>query len=631
MIDLYWLPKIDDWRARLHRLAVSGEEGWDEAVALANFQLTFEQVGQVDATIRRVLAGPPKVHADEPIRLALLGSSTMRHLHAAIRLAGLRRRVRIDIYENDYGQYLRELADPTSGLYRFKPTVVLLALDAWHLAGDVSAGSSIEAVETRFSETCDRIRACWQKAREALSSRVVHQLALPLCPQLVGSNEHRLVGSRSAFLVRLNAELRRMADEEGADVLALDAQATRDGFASWHDLRLWHSAKMEVAPGAAQMFGELLLRVIDAGRGRSRKALVLDLDDTIWGGSVGNDGVEGLALGQGSALGEAFVRFQEFARELSRRGVILAVCSKNDECDALAPFHNHPEMALQRSDIASFVANWSDKPSNLRAIANELNIGIDSLVFVDNDVHERNLVRHELPMVAVPEISDEPAEYAQTLADAGYFEAVVITEEDRARQDHYRSREQHAQLRASSVNIEQYLRDLRMRLTWRRFDRLGLGRTVQLINKSNQFTLTARRYTEAAVLGLMSDERVFGVQLRLVDRFSNNGIIGIVIGKLMTGGDVLIDTWLMSCRVAGRQIEPATLNLVAMLAKALGARQLIGEYIPSGRNRMVEDHYGKLGFEPLEEKGGVVRYTLDLTSFVNRETVVELMEEDSDH
>ena len=215
--------------------------------------------------------------------------------------------------------------------------------------------------------------------------------------------------------------------------------------------------------------------------------------------------MEGIVLGQGSPLGEAYAAFQDYARELTRRGVILAVCSKNDEANALEPFDSHPEMVLRRGDIASFVANWSDKAGNIRAIAEELNIGLDSLVFIDDNPFERNLVRQELPMVAVPEVSDDPTYYPLAIADAGYFEGLSVTDEDRERTGQYQGNKARDALKASATDLPAYLRGLEMQLVWKRFDRVGLQRIVQLINKSNQFNLTTRRYTEEEVLAVMAD------------------------------------------------------------------------------------------------------------------------------
>ncbi|HWD57463.1 MAG TPA: HAD-IIIC family phosphatase [Stellaceae bacterium] len=635
MVALYWLPEIARWRERLRALGEAGDGVWDEAVALAGARLDAVATNALDTMRRRVLPEPPRTLSDKPVRLAVLGSSTLAHLLPAIRVAGLRRRLWVETYENDYGQYWQELADPGSALYRFKPTAILLALDARHLAAGIGAAASAAEIEAALDAASERIRACWRLARDNFACAVIHQLALPVHAPLVGGNEHRLAGSRAQFVARLNARLRAMADTEGVDLLALDARAARDGIAAWHNPELWHRAKQDVSPAAAPMYGELVMRLVGAHRGRSYKALVLDLDNTIWGGVVGDDGVEGLVLGQGSALGEAFVEFQDYARELSRRGVILAACSKNDEANALEPFDRHPEMVLRRGDIASFVANWADKPSNIRAIAQELNIGLDALVFVDDNPFERDLVRRELPMVAVPEISDDPTSYPQTLADAGYFEAVAITEEDRARSGQYQSNRERDALKASATDLGSYLRGLEMRLTWRRFDRVGLSRIVQLINKTNQFNLTTRRYSEGDVLAVMADKDAFGVQLRLIDRFGDNGIIAIVIGRLDAdsdrGADLVIDTWLMSCRVLGRQVEPTTLNLVAALGAGLGARRLVGEYIPTAKNGMVKNHYTKLGFTPCGEgPDGATGHVLDLAGFRPRDTFVTVEEEEGE-
>jgi FkbH-like protein len=352
---------------------------------------------------------------------------------------------------------------------------------------------------------------------------------------------------------------------------------------------------------------------------------VLDLDNTVWGGVVGDDGLEGIVIGQGSAAGEAFVAFQEFARELSRRGVILAVCSKNDEANALEPFEEHPEMVLKRADISCFVANWSDKASNIRQIAQEINIGIDSLVFIDDNPFERNLVRQELPMVAVPEVGEDPTGFIAAIADAGYFEGLSVTEEDRERTSQYQGNKAREALKASTTDLESYLRGLEMQLVWKPFDRIGLPRIVQLINKSNQFNLTTRRYTEEDVLAVMDDPTTFGLQLRLLDRFGDNGIIAIIIGRLRDSHDLEIDTWLMSCRVLGRQVEPTTLNLIAHESSKLGARRLVGEYIPTKKNGMVKHHYQKLGFTLMQttDNGGS-RSMLDLNSFTPIPTFIHV-------
>jgi len=625
--DLHWLPAKDDWRQQLKAVPADPSTAWDKAIALANARLNFVLTNALDETVRRTLPQGPEALPTKRVRLAVLGSSTLTHLLPAIRVAGLRRGIWIDTYENDYGQYLQELSDSDSELHAFKPTAVLIALDAYHLTAGVTAAMDAEGAAAALEEMKWRVRETWQLAREAFRCPIIQQAVLPVHLSVLGNNEHRLPGSRGHFVTRLNEAIRAMADEHGVDVLSVDERAARDGIAKWHDTGLWHRSKQEVTPAAGPMYGDLVGRWLAAKQGRSFKCLVMDLDNTLWGGVIGDDGLEGIQLGQGSPLGEAYVAFQDYARELSRRGIILAVCSKNDEANAVEPFEKHPDMVLKRGDIASFVANWSNKADNIRTIAAELNIGIDSLVFIDDNPFERNLVRQELPMVAVPEVSDDPTGYPIALADAGYFEGLAVTDEDRERTSQYQGNKARDALKASVTDLPAYLRGLEMQLIWKRFDKIGLQRITQLINKSNQFNLTTKRYTEEDVIAVMADPDAFGLQLRLTDRFGDNGIIAIIIGRLQPDGDLYIDTWLMSCRVLGRQVEPTTLNLIAQEARKLGARRLVGEYIPTKKNGMVKDHYARLGFTVMEtDAAGGNRNIQDLASFTPAETFIHVVE-----
>jgi FkbH-like protein len=626
--QLRWLPERADWRAALRALLKSEHECWPGAVALANSRIDFVRTNSLDEAVRRTYASePPADIGTKPIRLAILGSSTLAHLHPGIRVAGLRRNIWISTYENEYGQYLQELLDTSSALHAFKPNAVLFAFDARHMTQGLHASLSEADAASVFNESVALLKQCWQAARQHFNCPVMQQTFLDVFPNLMGSNEYRLPGSRARLIAALNAELRHLADAENVDLVAVDDAAGRDGIQAWHDPALWHRSKQEITPAMSPAYGELVARLIAARQGRSAKCLVLDLDNTLWGGVIGDDGMDGIVIGQGSPLGEGFVAVQDYAKELARRGVILAVSSKNDEANALEPFEKHPDMVLRRNDIAAFHANWNDKASNIKAIAAELNIGLDSLVFLDDNPFERNLVREELPMVAVPEVEDDPATVPQLLADAGYFESLGVTDEDRERTAQYQENRAREQLRTTATDMGAYLRGLDMRMVWKRFDSVGQQRIVQLINKTNQFNLTTRRHTDQDVAGIMADPKSFGLQIRLLDRFGDNGIIAIVIGRMLAPEDVTIDTWLMSCRVLGRQVEPTTLNLVAEMARGLGAKRLIGQYIPSKKNGMVRDHYAKLGFEVVSstEDGGSVA-VLDLQHFTPAPTFIHVTE-----
>jgi FkbH-like protein len=301
----------------------------------------------------------------------------------------------------------------------------------------------------------------------------------------------------------------------------------------------------------------------------ARKCLVLDLDNTLWGGVVGDDGMHGLVLGQGDAVGEAFLAVQRAAGWLHSRGVLLAVCSKNDDAVARAAFRDHPDMLLRLEDIAVFQANWHDKATNLRAIATALSIGPAALVLLDDNPAERALVRSELPEVAVPELPADPAGYPAVLLAAGYFEALGFTTEDRARAGHYRADAQRAALATSCVDMDAYLQSLEMTIHFAPFDVVGRARIAQLTNRSNQFNLTTRRRDEAALSALESRADAFTLQIRLADRFGDNGMIGVVICTA-AGTDWVIDTWLMSCRVLNRRVEEAVLDVLATSGVHIG-------------------------------------------------------------
>jgi FkbH-like protein len=616
MSELFWLPQVPQWHQSCHAAAGAGQTSWAELVALANARIDFVQTNRLDRLLARSFGNqPPPELPTRPVRLAVFGSSTVDHLLPGLKVGALRHNMWLKAYTPAYAQYLAELTDDTSALHKFKPDVVLCAFDTQHAIAGASPDLGTEAADAIVQHALHRLRALWRLTRERLRASVIQQTFLVLSQPLIGNNEHRLPGSAHRLTALLNARLRETADEEGVDILALDEQSANDGISSWHDPVLWLQAKQYVSVSAGPHYGELVARLIAARQGASRKCLVLDLDNTLWGGTMGDDGPEGIVLGPGSAQGEAYVDFQRYVSVLARRGVIVAICSKNDEAAALALFDSHPEMILKREEVACFSVNWNDKAGNLRDIARRLNIGVDTLVFVDDSAFERNLIRRELPMVAVPELPDDPAHYPACIARGGYFEAVSITREDAARTQFYQSNFAREAALAAVTDMNGYLRSLSMELRWSPFDRMSLQRVVQLINKTNQFNLTTRRYTEDDVISIMGDERSLTLQLRLLDEFGDNGIIAVVVGLPMEGGRTMrLDTWLMSCRVLGRKVEEATLNVLASEAIRLGAATLIGEYRPTPRNVIVRDHYQKLGFRALADSD-MSRWELPLPDF----------------
>ena len=618
MIELNWLPVDHDWNDHLALAIEEKDEGlrWHRLVSCARSRIDFTRTAKLDRVLQKQFAAGPPAAAGRPVRLALLGSSTLKHLVPGMRVGALRHGLWLEVIEGEYGQYRQELLNDDSPLDKSSLDIVLLALDANHVVS--GAGGSVDVA-------IENMAACWESAKTRFGAVVIQQTLLATFPRLMGNNEQQDPTSPAAMLDVINAKLRASADKHGVLLLAVDSYAAAHGVREWCDPVLWHHSKQEVHPRASHYYGELVGRLLGAVRGRSSKCLVLDLDNTLWGGVIGDDGLEGIKLGQGSTTGEAFVATQQYALQLERRGVILAVCSKNDEANARLPFEKHPDMVLRLKDIACFVANWQDKAANLRYIAKTLNIGLDALVFVDDNPFERNLVRQELPEVQVPELTEDPAFYVETIADAGYFESLAITAEDRERSSQYQANTEREKLLGSTTDMGAYLNGLAMKLDVRTFDSIGLARIVQLINKTNQFNLTTRRYTESEVRAIMVDPNAAAYQFRLTDRFGDNGMIAVLIGMLQDGS-VLMDTWLMSCRVLGRQVEEACLNVMVDASRRLGATTLKGEYIPTAKNAMVGDLYQRLGFT-LESSGseGSTFWTLALNDYEQKTIAMDVL------
>ena len=404
--------------------------------------------------------------------------------------------------------------------------------------------------------------------------------------RLFGSFDVRQPGTAVWLAARFNQRLREEILQPGASLVDIESLATQVGLANWYDRAQYMTARLPFAAEYVPLYAEHVLRVIAAIRGRGRKVLVLDLDNTLWGGVIGDDGMEGIRLGQGDPVGEAFLDVQRAALALKRRGVLLAVCSKNDEAVALEAIRAHPEMLLRESDFSAFEINWADKVTNLEVLAERLSLGLESFVFLDDNPFERDQVRKSVPQVLVPELPSDPAAYARVLMTGGFFEAVTFSAEDRVRVEHYAANRRRETLAAQSRDLSEFLRSLRMEAVFTTGGKLGWARFTQLINKSNQFNLTTRRYTESEIMAMVADPATLTMQVRLTDQFGDNGMISALICKPQEG-DWIIDTWVMSCRVLGREVEQAVLNRLADEAQAAGIRRLIGIYRPTERNKLV--------------------------------------------
>jgi FkbH-like protein len=605
--SLTWLkPAPGDFRARLKAACQSSDPG-GALRGLCSHALGSDKLQAVGRAVRQMREASATL---QPFKLGLIGNGTLDYVQAAIEGTGPRFGFAIRCVRGKYDQVLQEALSPCSAVNAARADAVVLVVDYRGLplqcelgreeAADHAAGRAFAYIE----QACEGLR------RHSGAVPIVQTLAPP--PEtLFGALDRIVPGSPFDLVQRLNRKL--AATFTGAEGILLDVArlAETAGTANWFDPVLWNLAKVPFALDWLPLYAEHLCRLLAAIKGKSRRCLILDLDNTLWGGVVGDDGLDGITLAQGDAVGEGFLSLQRYALALRERGIALAVSSKNEDAVARRVFREHPEMLIREDHVAVFQANWEDKATNIASIAAELSLGLDAMVFVDDNPVERERVRQALPAVAVPELPDDPALYARTLAAAGYFEAIAFSEEDRKRAGFYQGNTRRAALLAQADGLEAYLQSLDMLIDFRPFDAVNRARIAQLINKSNQFNLTTRRYTEAEVAAFEADSKVFTLQVRLTDVFGDNGMISVVICRPDSSACWEVDTWLMSCRVLGRKVEDMVLKEIVQEARARGVGEIVGIYRPTERNGMVRDHYGKLGFKAVSVAGdGDTRWSL---------------------
>jgi FkbH-like protein len=596
MTDLPWLPRLAvDFRSRLQSIEPDAESDWGPTLR----SLATQFLGPNDATaIARKLnqmRGRRPSPSLSTFRLGLVSNATTDFVKPLLEASALRYGVSLEITTSDFGQAMQEAMDPKSDINRSKPDAVLLAIDHRGLPFRSSGNSKWPVWDHRAAIA---ELSAMREAFRAHGGTTCLVQTLPAPPDLLlGSLDAGTAGTLRAEISRFNSLLIPDVAESGDVLVDVDWLAQCVGLPNWYDDRYWYLARLPFAQRALPLYADFVARLLAAIRGKSRKCLVLDLDNTLWGGVIGDDGIEGIALDQGDPRGEAFRAIQVAAADLRRRGVVLAVCSKNDEAVAREAFRSHPGMLLKEDDIAVFMVNWDDKATNLERIAEHLDLGLDSMVLLDDNPVERAQVREALPEVAVPELGDDPSLYARLLFAAGYFESVGFTADDLARAEQYKGNADRSRLRQATRNLDEFLRSLDMQIDFAPFSAMTRKRVTQLINKTNQFNVTTPRYTENQVMAFEESREHRTLQVSVRDRFGDNGIIGVVICTIRPT-EWEIDTLVMSCRVLNRKVEEAICNRIVRDAQRAGAKRVVGRFVPTARNGIVKDLFPRLGFEP---------------------------------
>lgn len=562
---------------------------------------------------KRVMKALPGIQNLRPLRIAVLGNGTLNFFADALRLWLVLEGFRPEIYLSAYGSFRQEILNPQSALYAFEPEVVwLFATERDIHLSRVTLGADASTCEAAVTSVVEEWRSWWQKLRANRPVSIIQNNFEAPAIRLFGQFDAAVPWSGSGMIQRINIALAERAVEGNVALFDLNNAASIFGLLRWHEERHWHQSKQPFAPDAFGLVAFQGARFVGAMKGTAKKCIVLDLDNTLWGGIIGDDGLDGIVLGNG-AEGEAFVAFQEYLTNLVTRGILLAVCSKNEETAAKEPFLKHPAMRLKLDDIACFRANWENKADNLRQVAATLNIGLDSLVFVDDNPFERELVRSLVPEVTVPEMPMDPSEFPAKLALGHYFEAVSLSKEDMERARQYQDNAQRETARNVTTDINAFLRDLEMEADCGPADTFHLPRMTQLLAKTNQFHLTTIRPSEAEMVALAMDPSACVRWFSLRDRFGDHGLVSVVVLRLEDDA-MVIDAWAMSCRVFSRGLEELIFLEMARVARDRGARRLIGRYLPTSKNHSVANLYERLGFTFDGPESAGSRWVLDLSA-----------------
>jgi len=562
------------------------------------FPFSSESILRKRQAFRRELLKRPGL---QPVKIAILGGSTTADVKSMLELFLLAAGLAPSFYESAYNAYYEDVLFENPELWSFKPEIVFVHTTWQNVSQFPDIRSSEAAAKQRLQTEMSRFEAFWEKIRSDLGAVIVqNNFDLPRLRPL-GNLDGSAAQGRAYFLQQLNSAFAQFAQKHSwlliNDIGYLSAQV---GLAEWFDYNYWYSYHMAVSPTAAVFVGQNVARIIQSIYGKSKKCLVLDLDNTLWGGVIGDDGLANLVLGRDHPLGEAFQSFQRYAKELRDRGILLAVCSKNDEENARQGF-SHPDSILKVEDFSVFKANWRPKPENIREIADQLNIGLDALVFVDDNPVERALVADQLPEVAVPEIGCDVTLFAEILEREGHFEAVRIVSDDLARTAYYRSNADRSSFQSKFENYGEFLAALEMTAEIASFQPVYLERITQLINKTNQFNLTTRRYTRTEVESVSVHPAYITLYGRLCDKYGDNGLVSAIIAKVKDG-IAEIELWLMSCRVLKREMECAMFDAFVEECIVRGIQTIIGAYIPSQKNGMVANLYPEMGFRCIEQE-----------------------------
>ena len=556
-------------------------------------------------------------------KIAVLGGSTTNDIIAITELFLLDAGIEPKFYQSEYAQYWQDAMFPSEELAGFAPDIVFIHTTNRNITEYPQMTDSPETVKAMLDKEFDRFKQMWQALQSRFNCPIIqNNFELPLF-RLLGNKDCSDYRGRSNFINRLNSMFYEYSQNNGSFYINdINYISAGYGLKEWSNPLYWNMYKYALCFEAIPEFAYNTSNIIKSVFGKNKKALALDLDNTLWGGVVGDDGVEHIQIGQETGVAQSYYEFQNYIKAHKDLGILLTVCSKNDEENALAGL-KHPEGALKPEDFIIIKANWENKDRNIAETASELNILPESIVFVDDNPAEREIVKAQLPGVKAP-VMDGVENYIQTLDRSGFFEVTTFSEDDLKRNEMYKANVQRASMSASFENYSDYLLSLDMNAVIDDFIPMYIQRITQLSNKSNQFNVTTKRYTPAEMEAVFASDEYIRLYGKLTDKFGDNGVVSVVIGK--KDGSVLnMDLWLMSCRVLKRDMEFAMLDTLVQKCREQNIETIKGYYYPTAKNNMVRELYKTFGFDKIsEDENGNTVWQLDIAGYENKNHVISV-------
>ncbi len=549
--------------------------------------------------LKRILSGQDTGRIKK--KIAVLGGSTTHDIIRILEIFLMHQGIEPEFYESEYGQYFQDAMFGNPELDAFAPDIIYIHTSSRNIASYPKPGDGGEVAEAMLEEQYARFASMWGKLEETYRCPVIQNNFEYPFYRLLGNQDAVSAGGRIRFLTKLNERFYQYAETHGNFYIHdINYISSAYGLDKWSDPFYWHMYKYCLCIQAIPEFSYNLCNIIKAVFGKNKKALVLDLDNTLWGGVVGDDGPENLEIGQETSMGQVYAEFQSYIKAQKDIGVMLNVNSKNEEENALAGL-NHPAGILKPEDFILIKANWEPKSRNMADIAEELNILPESLVFVDDNPAEREIVRMQFPGAAAPEIGT-PEQYIRVLDRSGFFEVTRLSEDDQKRSDMYKANLMREKQQSAFADYGGYLESLEMKGIVRSFEPVYMARIAQLTNKSNQFNLTTRRYTQSEIEQTAASRDFITLYGKLEDKFGDNGVVSVVIGQKKEK-TLHIDLWIMSCRVLKRDMEYAMMDRLVEECRKAGIGTITGYYYPTAKNHMVENFYELQGFTKTGEDG----------------------------